>query len=262
MTSRAELLLACHDEARSLPAEREHPLNDLNEARETLDAIVARRRLRGEHPRGYKIGFTNRSIWPLYDVFHPIWGPVYDTTLALLDEPHVELSVAGFVEPRLEPEIAFGLARTPASDEPGDLVTAIDWYAHSFEVVQSVYPGWRFTGAEAFAAQALHGALRVGPRRPLAELADPVMDLAALTVELSLDGRPVATGHGALVLDSPVLALGHLVRELAKLGRTLQPGDVVTTGTLTDAQPMRAGQHWTVRFEGAPLRGLDLTVTA
>ena len=141
-----------------------------------------------------------------------------------------------------------------------DLVAAIDWYAHGFEVVQSVYPGWKFTGAEAFAAQALHAVLRVGPRRPLAELGDPVMDLAAMTLELSLDGRPVATGHGALVLDSPVLALGHLVTELAKAGRSLEPGDVITTGTITDAQPMRPGQRWTVRFEGVPLHGIALTV--
>ena len=227
-----------------------------------LHEIERRRVVDGWQPVGRKIGFTNRTIWPRYNVYRPMWSHVWDRTVADAPDGVASIDVSATHEPRIEPEIVFGLARTPASAEPGDLVAAIDWYAHGFEVVQSVYPGWKFTGAEAFAAQALHGVLRVGPRRPLAELGDPVTDLASATVELSESGRPVATGHGALVLDSPVLALGHLVAELAKVGRTLHAGDVVTTGTLTDAQPLHAGQHWTTRFDGVPLHGLSLTVTA
>jgi 2-keto-4-pentenoate hydratase len=259
--SQAGVLLDCFDQHHTTPAQRDHPLTDMAAAVEVQDQIVARRRLRGEHPRGYKIGFTNRSIWPLYNVFHPIWGPVYDTTLQLLDSPQASIAISPFLQPRLEPEVVFGLRATPRSDEPGDLVDAIDWYAQGFEVVQSVYPDWKFTAAEAFAAQALHGALLVGPRRPLTELADPVVDLAALTLGLNNQGRRIADGHGALVLDSPVLALGYLVRELARVGRQLHAGDVITTGTLTDAQPMSAGQLWTVDIQGAPLHGITLTVT-
>lgn len=36
---------------------------------------------RGERPLGYKIGFTNRTIWQRYGVFAPIWGTVWDTTV-------------------------------------------------------------------------------------------------------------------------------------------------------------------------------------
>ena len=47
---------------------------------------VRRLRLtRGEKAMGYKIGFTNRSIWPIYQVFAPIWGTVYDSTLSFCD---------------------------------------------------------------------------------------------------------------------------------------------------------------------------------
>ena len=42
---------------------------------------------RGEIPRGFKIGFTNRNIWPRYNVYAPIWGTVYDTTLSFCDGP-------------------------------------------------------------------------------------------------------------------------------------------------------------------------------
>lgn len=34
------------------------------------------------------------------------------------------------------------------------------------------------------------------------------------------------------------------------------------TGTLTDAQPLSAGQHWRTAIDGAPLSGLSLKVNA
>jgi hypothetical protein len=42
-------------------------------------------------------------------------------------------------------------------------------------------------------------------------------------------------------------------------------GSVVTTGTtgaLTDAQPLSAGQHWRTAIDGVPLSGLSLKVNA
>jgi 2-keto-4-pentenoate hydratase len=258
----AATLLACHDRGRSLPRDRPAPLTDLAQAEAIQNAIVALRIARGERPRGYKIGFTNRSIWPVYGVFHPIWGPVYDTTLTLLDNPQSAISIDNMIEPRLEPEIALGLAGTPASSAPGDLIEALDWYAQAFEVVDCPYPDWKFTAAEAIAAQSLHAALLVGPRRPIAELQDPVGELAALQVELVCDDRRIAAGTGAAALDGPVQALGHLVAELAKRGTRLGRGDVVTTGTLTDAQRMRPGQTWRCALTGTRLSGLTLRVLA
>jgi 2-oxo-3-hexenedioate decarboxylase len=39
----------------------------------------------------------------------------------------------------------------------------------------------------------------------------------------------------------------------------LAPGDVITTGTWTDAFPIASGQHWTADFP-APLSALHLTL--
>ena len=209
---------------------------------------------RGERPVGYKIGFTNRTIWPLYGINHPIWAPVYDTTVELLNGTRCEVTAARFVEARLEPEIVFGLRSVPASSEPADLVTAIDWYAHGYEIVQSVYPGWKQTAAEAFAAQGMHGALKVGPRHPLSLLRDPATQLAALQIQLLLNGDPKAQGVGANVLGGPIQALSHLVRELANRGQALRPGDIITTGTLTDAMPAgyRSAMEYPLRTPGRP----------
>ena len=86
-----------------------------------VDELTVRqlRIARGERPMGYKIGFTNRNIWPRYQVFAPIWGTVWNTTLAFCDGEG-EVSLAGTLHPRLEPEAVFGLARTPpARAAPG-----------------------------------------------------------------------------------------------------------------------------------------------
>jgi 2-oxo-3-hexenedioate decarboxylase len=52
-----------------------------------------------------------------------------------------------------------------------------------------------------------------------------------------------------------------LVEEIARRPASppLEAGEIVTTGTMTDAQPVRAGETWTTELDGIPLRGLRLT---
>ena len=91
--------------------------------------VRALRLARGERPRGFKIGFTNRSIWPRYQVFAPIWGTVYDTTLQLC-EGEGEVALSGTCEPRLEPEAVFGLRATPPAELTiQSLFDSIEWVA-------------------------------------------------------------------------------------------------------------------------------------
>ncbi|HSB23693.1 MAG TPA: hydratase, partial [Burkholderiaceae bacterium] len=54
---------------------------DLAQAYRDALAVRALRVARGEKPVGFKIGFTNRTIWQRYRVFAPIWGTVWNTTL-------------------------------------------------------------------------------------------------------------------------------------------------------------------------------------
>ena len=67
---------------------------------------------RGERITGRKIGFTNRQMWKAFGVESPIWGYTTSHTTRDLADP-VIVSVNEFSEPRIEPEIMFGL-RTPA----------------------------------------------------------------------------------------------------------------------------------------------------
>ena len=221
------------------------------------------RRARGELPRGFKIGFTNRTIWPRYNVFAPIWGTVWSSTLSFC-EGQSSVALAGLCQPRIEPETVFGMRATPpANASLQELFDSIDWVAPGFEIVQTHLPNWVFTAPDAVADSALHARLLVGHQVPMHEVAENADELEALLsaaqATLFKSGEPVDHGLGANVLGSPLQALHHFLTEMRECpgAPDLLPGDVVTTGTWTDAWPVQAGERWSASFS-APLRALTV----
>ena len=223
--------------------------------------IFRRRRARGERPVGRKIGFTNRLIWDEYRVSSPMWGHVYSHTVTWLDEPVARLAIGHLSQPRIEPEIVLHFAQPPgdAANEI-ELLATIDWIAHGFEIVQTHFPDWKFMLADTIADFGLHGALVVGPPQPVIDLSDVIGRLRAFTIALGKDGAVQAHGAGANVLDSPLMAALHLVQVLREqqLFEPIQAGEIVTTGTLTPALPIRASETWTTSLSGIDLPGLTL----
>jgi 2-oxo-3-hexenedioate decarboxylase len=211
---------------------------------------------RGEKIAGRKIGFTNRELWKVYGVWSPIWGYVTDHTMhALADRKAV--AATDFLEPLIEPEIMFGLqtAPLPGMNEAA-LLDCVEWVSLGFEVVQSIFPGWKFAAADTIAANGLHGALMVGTRHAIApRKAEWLRELATFEIELSCNGKLSQRGGGALVLESPLHALRHLIELLAADPHNppLRGGEVISTGTLTLAMPVSAGETWTANVSGIPL---------
>ena len=255
-------LLDALDKAASLP-----PITDtqpgfgLEEAYRVAGSIMRARNARGEKTVGWKIGFTNRGIWDEYGVHAPIWGPIYETTLAMIEDGPAACGIAQLVEPRIEPEIAFHLSATPrpGMDERA-LLGCVDTVAHGFEIVQSVYPDWRFRAADTVAGFALHGRYLCGqPVAIAAHGADEWLAmLSAFEIGLFRDGEPVDRGEGRVVLDGPLSALRHFVDgfDAKAFGRGLEAGDWVSTGTVTRAFPVKACEIWTTELTGLPLPGL------
>ncbi len=259
----AGLVLAAGDAARSIPPiTNAIPDFDLADAYRVSAAITRRRITRGERAVGWKIGFTNETIWDEYDVHAPIWGPMYSSTAAA--DVGGSLPVEMLVEPRIEPEIAFRMARTPdpGMDESA-LLACIDAVAHGFEIVQSLFPDWRFKAADTVAAFALHGRYRRGPLVAIApaERAAWQAALADFAIVLFRDGVEIDRGRAKNVLGGgPLTALRHFVRGLAEMPseRGLAPGDIVTTGTVTRAFPVAPGERWSTSIEGLALPGMTL----
>lgn len=216
---------------------------------------------RGERITGRKIGFTNREMWKVYGVDSPIWGYITSRTTHDLADVQM-LPLAGFSEPRIEPEIMFGLRARPEPAMSDDaLIDCVEWIALGFEVVQSIYPGWRFSAADTVAANGVHGALLIGPRHEIEPRRDEWQrELATFEVDLCRDGELAQRGGGSLVLGSPLQALRHLVQLLATdpCNPPVGAGEVVSTGTLTLAMPVKPGEHWTARVSGIPFEDISV----
>ena len=243
------------------PFSRRYEGFGLHEAYQVTAEVHRLREERGERPVGRKIGFTNRTIWTEYNVHAPIWGYVYDRTLHDLQGAGRMFSLAGLAEPRIEPEIVFGVgqAPTPGMDERA-LLGCIEWVAHGFEIVQSIFPRWEFVAPDTVAGNGLHGALLVGPRHAVVpeRLDDWHRRLSSFDIDLFRNGVHIDRGRAANVLDDgPLSALRHVVGLLAEDpgNPPLSAGEIVTTGTLTRAFPVSPGETWTTTLHGIDLEG-------
>lgn len=253
----AEAVLRSVEEGRQIaPFTGSDPGFDLARAGAAAVAVARMRAARGERIVGCKLGFTNRTIWEEYGVYAPIWGPIYDTTLRDIGAP---VGLAGLFEPRIEPEIMLRLVRTP---EPGmsaaDLMACVGAVGLGFEVVHSVFPGWKFRAPDTVAAFALHGVLVPGPFMPVpaAERGDWEARLAGFGVTLFRNGEVADRGVSSNVLGGgPLAALGCLADLLRGLPGAPAPGEgaLVSTGTLTRALPIAAGETWEVGLDGLAL---------
>lgn len=238
-------------------------------------AIRQLREMNGEVVAGRKIGFTNTNIWREYNINESNWSYMYEQTIVDLPSPselsegkivQADISHLNAMEPRIEPEICFGLREVPSSSMSDmEILACIDWIAHGFEIVASIYPHWKFTAADTTAAFALHGLLLVGPRRHLAGKGDAALleETKSFSVDLMRNGEKVDVGKGSNVLGGPVSALRHLTELLEKdeLNLPLQKGETITTGTLTNAFPIKEGDLWSTKVSGIDLPGLDVKFT-
>jgi 2-oxo-3-hexenedioate decarboxylase len=259
----AKEVLAAHRDRRQIaPLTARSARLSLDQAYQVTAAVRQAREARGERVIGRKIGFTNQTIWDEYDVHAPIWGYVYDTTLRRLSDSGSPFDLSSVVEPRIESEIVFCLRAPPdpAMDER-ELLDCIEWVAHGFEIVQSLFPGWRFQAADTVAALGLHGALLLGPQHAIVteDRNHWFRSLADFEITLMQDGRDADVGRSSHVLGGgPLTALRHLVGVLAVAPDSppLAAGEIVTTGTLTKALPIAARQVWSTRFSGLNLDGI------
>jgi 2-oxo-3-hexenedioate decarboxylase len=230
-------------------------------------AAIGRRRIdSGWRRAGRKIGLTNRTMWEAYGVDRAFWADVWDRTIVSASGGAASVALEAFAQPRIEPEVVFRLrGPVPVTDDPVAVLAAVEWMAPAFEVVRCPFPGWRFGIADCIAAVGFHGALVVGTRVPIDDVnRDTVAaTLPAFEATLWHNGELVDSGVGANVLDSPALALGHLARVISEQpgAPDLAAGELVTTGTITNAHPVQADERWRADYGVLGLEPFTLTFT-
>lgn len=227
-----------------------------------VEAELQRRRVEaGRRVTGRKVGYANKAAWRVLKLETLVWASMYDDTV----QSAKELPIGGFVSPKIEPEIVFRLSRpVPAGDLDAQLSAArealacVEWMALGFEIIDSPFvTGWQFKPADFVAAFGLHRALVVGEPRAVDPAAIEAIagQLAAFKLKLFRNGELAQEGSGRNSLRSPALCLA----ELAKIA-PLRAGELISTGTLTDGQPIAPGEVWHVEVEGLDVPGIRLAL--
>ncbi|WP_321390252.1 2-keto-4-pentenoate hydratase [Emcibacter sp.] len=181
----------------------------------------------GRKPIGCKAGLTAPAVRKQLGVSQPDFGILF-SDMAYCDGEDISLS--SLLQPRIEGEIAFVLGQT-LDDEKltlADVFSAIDYAVCAIEVVDSRIADWNIRILDTVADNASSGVYVLGSEpRTLTDF-DP--RLCGMVIEHK--GEPLATGAGAACLGNPLTAVHWLARTMAKVGRPLQKGDTLLSGSL------------------------------
>lgn len=212
---------------------------------------IARRLDRGERMVGIKMGLTSRAKMQQVGVDEVIWGRLTD---AMRVEEGGTVSMADYVHPRVEPEIAF-LMGAPLAGEvtPLEAMGAVRAVAPALEIIDSRYENFRFSLGDVVADNSSSSGFVVG------DWSAPETDISNLGIVMEADGRAVQVGSSAAILGHPVRSLVAAARMVARWGETLQPGWIVLAGGATAAHPLSAGM--VVRSETQNLGRVGFRVT-
>lgn len=209
---------------------------------------------RGERIVGRKIGLTSAAIQAQLGVDEPDYGALWASSFYEARDDAVSIPAADFLQPRLEGEIAFRLARPLR--EPGvtaeQVLAATDACAVAVEIVDSRIADWRIKLVDTIADNASYGGFTLG--RWSADMHDT--DLRALAMQIRHNGVLAAEGVGAAALGDPARSTAWLANTLIALGVSLEPGDIVISGGITKMLPVAAGDEFVIGVTDQP----DLTV--
>ena len=175
------------------PFSKVYPDFGLKDAYNVTATVRAGREARGERPS------AARSVHQP-DHLVGIWRLCADLGLCLRrtvqDLPgRSRFRSSGLAEPRIEPESCSALRPRRAGMDEQALIHCIDWIAHGFEIVQSIFPNWFFSAPDTVAAYGLHGRLFIGPRHSAAaRRGEWVRELSRFEIDLFRNGAHVDEG--------------------------------------------------------------------
>lgn len=226
--------------------------------------LVCLRTLSGRTTVGRKVGFANKAMWRRSKLDTLVWAHMYDDTVHYATNGAATFSLAGRYAPKIEPEIVFGLKSPLASGsaDAASVLKVVEWLAVGIEIVDCVFPDWKFEPVDLVAAFGFHTGLVVGePQAVELEKIPPLVEqLARFKLKLLKEGHLVEEGSGKNSLGSPALCLGELAGAIVRQSGVvpLAAGELISTGTLTTPQPVAAGETWRAEVEGMDLPGLTL----
>jgi len=250
----AQLLWEARQTGRTVSADALGAISDQDAAYALQTAMTT---LSGAAVVGWKLGATSAASQKALGLKGPFYGPLLAPYCL---DPGATVSGVTSFGPGGEGEFAFvmGDDLTPrtAPYTEDEVAAAVAAVCPALEIA-----GTRLTGGvlnadprHLIADDAANAAFIAGPR--ITDWRD--LDLAQQTATLSVNGIEKGMGTGATALGGPLTALTWFVNERCGQGRTLNAGEIITTGTCTGFIPLAAGDVVTV--DCGPLGEVSATV--
>ncbi len=200
--------------------------------------VLERRRAAGEQLGGWKVGLTSGAS---RDAFGKGIRPFGHILRSRMLESGARIARAAIPNLGLENELCFriGARLSGSGTTAADVRRAVAAVAPAFEINQNRTGGQADPGTRTADNLSQWGIVIGAETAPLPD----GFDFEALTVALTLDGRPVETVAARGHIDDHYASLAALVAELAKFGRALEPGERVITGAYTRVPVRDAGLY-------------------
>lgn len=242
----AEALLNAYESKVAIPPLRDQMDNMTVDDSYAIQQIQERALLtRGEKVIGRKIGLTSLAMQKLLGVDSPDFGFMTDDP-RFLGNDDAHFNSKDFLQPRIEPELAFYLKKDLAG--PGitleQAVDAIDTVHLAIEIVDSRIADWNIHLVDTVADNASYGAI--------AWSKEPIdidkNDLINITCKLTVNGEVRGEGTGADVMGHPAAPMQWLANTLGEQGVALEKGQVVLPGSFCAMIAVDAGTSVTADY--------------
>ena len=230
------------------PLSESEGLEDVDRAYEIQTLWSEMRIGRGERIIGRKIGLTSFAMQEQLGVSEPDYGSLWDSRYFPAQGGRTEMPAESFLQPFLEGELAFLIGRPLAGPNVTlqEALAATDALAVAVEVVDSRIEDWNIKLPDTIADNASYGAFTTGLwSRSLREV-----DLRTVGMLINQSGSRVAEGMGSASLGHPAEAVAWLANKLSSFGTTLEPGDIVLSGSLGNAVPVHRGDVFVLEAHG------------
>ena len=230
------------------PLSESEGLEDVDRAYEIQTLWSEMRIGRGERIIGRKIGLTSFAMQEQLGVSEPDYGSLWDSRYFPAQGGRTEMPAESFLQPFLEGELAFLIGRPLAGPNVTlqEALAATDALAVAVEVVDSRIEDWNIKLPDTIADNASYGAFTTGPwSSSLREV-----DLRTVGMLINQSGSRVAEGMGSASLGHPAEAVAWLANKLSSFGTTLEPGDIVLSGSLGNAVPVHRGDVFVLEAHG------------
>jgi len=217
---------------------------DLETAYAAQFQLLELREADGEQLAGWKVGLTSKAMQQQQGVHEPclghllVSGQIASPAKFDLDTLH---------GPGFENELCLRLKKPLEGTELSlsNVAAAIDAVAPALEIIEKRCD-FRGDLPLALAGNAQQLAYVTGDFIPF----DPSMDLSAVEVEVSVNGSVAERALGAEVLGTPLESVRWLAGNLAKVGRRLEPGTLIMSGSFTKQYAAAKGDRVAAMFKG------------